>query len=194
MVSPDRRMTVEFRCRPDESMLMVVNRPAGSVELQLQSDRDEFWRPQEVLWAPDSTRLIVNGSASAYASFDFLLIDLSGARVIRRDITADAHRDMFERFPPCRASGMELNECMREPGYANMSAIAWTRGSSALLVFAEVPCSSSFGGIMCQVMGYEVHASNGLILDKITARQMKTRWQKHMAWPMRVPEAPQYRN
>jgi len=75
----------------------------------------------------------------------------------------------------------------------NMSAIAWTRGSSSLVVFAEVPCSSSHGGIMYQVMGYELDVPTGRILARMSALEFKRRYQADMAWPMRIPDQPSYK-
>ena len=75
-----------------------------------------------------------------------------------------------------------------------MSAIAWTRGAKAVVVFAEVPCSSSYGGIMCQVMGYELDVATGRILSRMTPRELKRRFQSQMAWPMKIPDAPVYKS
>src|SRR5580692_4814066 len=39
---------------------------------------------------------------------------------------------------------------------SNMSAVAWVPEKSAIFVMAEIPRSSSYGGIMCQVLGNSV--------------------------------------
>ena len=192
--SPDRRITLQFRCHERQRISVRVTRASGGIDdSPVAVEGDVLWRPQEVLWSPDSQRFVVNGGSSAYSGFTFVVFDIT-ARVITRDITTPAQRDMFDRFPPCKAAFVIPQDCATVPGYANMSAIGWTRNSSAVLIFAEVPCSSTYGGIMCQVMGYEVDATTGRILQTVTARQMKSRWQKYMAWPMRIPDPPKYHN
>jgi hypothetical protein len=73
-----------------------------------------------------------------------------------------------------------------------MSGVSWVRGSTAVVVMAEVPCSSSYGGIMCQVQGYELDAANGSILKRMSAAELKKQWQHKMAWDMHIPDHPQY--
>ena len=72
-----------------------------------------------------------------------------------------------------------------------------TRLTEAQTDFAmkpEVPCSSSYGGIMCQVQGYEVNVPTGSIAMRLTARDIKARWQSHMAWTFHIPDPPEYRS
>ncbi|HEX3742088.1 MAG TPA: hypothetical protein VHV29_20475 [Terriglobales bacterium] len=78
-----------------------------------------------------------------------------------------------------------------DPEY-NMSGLAWADRSSAVIVMAEVPFSSSYGGIMCQVLGYKLDTVTGKILQRMTARQLKSRWQHAMAWQLRTPHPPTY--
>ena len=73
----------------------------------------------------------------------------------------------------------------------NMTGIDWA-SPSTILVMAEVPCSTSRGGIMCQVMGYELEVPTGRIRRRVDAKQLKLHWQKSMAWNFRVPEPPLY--
>jgi len=101
---------------------------------------------------------------------------------------------MVASFPPCKAKYRDARTCQQieaNPQF-NMSGIAWVNGHFAILVVAEVPCSSLYGGIMCQVKGYKVNAENGQILEQMTASQLSSRWQKSMAWHFRVPEPPEY--
>ena len=46
---------------------------------------------------------------------------------------------------------------------------------------------------MCQVMGYELDVPTGRILGRMTARELKLRYQAQMAWPMRIPDKPSYK-
>jgi hypothetical protein len=57
---------------------------------------------------------------------------------------------------------------------------------------AEVPSSSSYGGIMGQVEGYEIDSVSGRILKRLSATQFKTLWQSEMAFTMRIPEPAAY--
>jgi hypothetical protein len=157
---------------------------------------DELWRPQEVLWAPDSTGFVINGSPSAYAGFAFVVYRVGAENVIPTDVTNLAQRDMVQTFPPCKARHISNAECgaiEKEPEF-NMSALAWSRGGAAVIVFGEIPCSGQYGGIACQVMGYEVAVPTGKILDRMSAPELRRRFQSDMAWPMKVPGPPEYRS
>lgn len=95
-----------------------------------------------------------------------------------------------------RAKGIDMSDCRRierDPAF-NMSGLAWTGDSTAIVVMAEVPCSSSYGGIMCQVLGYELSAADGRVLRRLAAKELKNRWQDEMAWEMRIPEPPVYKS
>jgi hypothetical protein len=137
----------------------------------------------------------VNGSESVHAGNDFVVYRIDSDRISPARIGAAAQRDLAATFPPCKASGLDKKACQRIAASAefNVSAIAWTRGSSRLVVFAEVPCSSSYGGIMCQVMGYELDVSTGRVLLRMPALELKRRYQAQMAWPMRIPGKPIYK-
>jgi hypothetical protein len=128
-----------------------------------------------------------------------------------RDVTEEAQRDMLKEFPACKAAYPDADDaegCQKasrpdagactkteaDPKYSpeyNMTGIDWVNASS-VLVMAEIPCSALYGGIMCQVMGYELEVPTGRILKRIDAKQLKLRWQKSMAWNFRIPEPPQY--
>jgi hypothetical protein len=102
---------------------------------------------------------------------------------------------MVATFPPCRALNADDSNCKRmeaDPDF-NMSALTWTQSSSSIVVFAEVPCSSSYGGIMCQVQGYELDAKTGQIMKRMDVRELKRGWQSSAAWNIRIPEPPEYK-
>ena len=73
-----------------------------------------------------------------------------------------------------------------------MSGLTWVRGSSAIVVMAEVPCSSSYGGIMCQVQGYELNVPAGTIAMRMTVRQLKARSRSDISWNMHIPDPTEY--
>ena len=48
--------------------------------------------------------------------------------------------------------------------------IDWIHGSSGVVVMAEVPCSTYMGGVMCQVLGYELSMPSGKIVRRMEPR------------------------
>ncbi len=171
----------------------VVRRDGPATPIKLAAS-NAYWRPEEVLWAPDSRAFLINGSENAYAGNAFLVFRVGANSVGVTEPTTVAQRDMLRTFPPCQAANREEEICKRleeHPDF-NMSALGWTRGSAAVVVFAEVPCSSAYGGIMCQVEGYEVDSATGKILTRWSAQEMKNEWQKAAGWAIRVPEPPEY--
>jgi hypothetical protein len=197
--APNGAARVEVRCGgldPRRRVVLSITPRSGlPADVPIELEPGSAWRPLEVLWAPDSRRLVVNGSESGSAGNDFFIYHVAPKPSAAAKITAAAQRDMVQTFPPCKAAGLDHADCQRmakNPQF-NMSAVAWTRDSAALVVFAEVPCSSIFGGIMCQVMGYELDATTGRILTRMTAPELKRRYQAHLAWEMRIPEKPIWR-
>jgi hypothetical protein len=191
---------IEELCRKStpedvETMVLRVIYGDGAVQDIVPEIPGTAWQPTEILWSPDSKAFIVNGSENAYAGFSFVVYQVSGERIIVSQPTEKAERDMVRRFPPCQARDLDSDTCKRleESPYYNMSVIRWTNGSANVIVFAEVPCSSSYGGIMCQVLGYELEARTGRILRRIHARELKRRYQSCMAWTMEIPDHPEYR-
>jgi hypothetical protein len=75
-----------------------------------------------------------------------------------------------------------------------MSGVDWVADSSAIVVMAEVPCSGGYGGIMCQVQGYEPEIPTGKIRERMAPRECKKLWQKSMAWNFHIPDPPEYRS
>jgi hypothetical protein len=149
---------------------------------------------QEVLWSPDSSSLFIDGSDGGEGP-DYVFVYRVGDPDSRSLNVLDAQKDMMRSFPPCKAKDADPNLCAsfaEHPEEINVSAIDWTEGSSAIVVMAEMPCSSAFGGIWCQVLGYEIEVSNGRILRRMEAREFARRWQQSMAWKFRVPDPPEY--
>lgn len=194
IASPDHRSSVEIVCN-----LQKKQYPTYSIRIAA-GDGKSYTAPldegaHELLWSPDSKAFFIDGATSAYAGFFLIVYRVNPSTGIHKNvITRMAQRNMVISFPPCKAYNRDASICGRiavDPQY-NMSGIAWTHDSSAIDVFAEVPCSSSYGGIMCQVLGYELSVPDGRILRRFTARQVQSRWQKLMAWKMNVPDAPVY--
>lgn len=196
--SPDRQKAVVFLCRApgsDAPLRLRIERGADGVHEIDVHHADDVWRPEELVWAPDSSGFLINGGASAYAGFSVIVYVLRPDGVASIDLTRAAQRDMARAFPPCRAQGLSEADCkmIEQSADFNMSAITWTGGGSSLIVVGEIPCSSSFGGIMCQVMGYEIDVPTGRILRRMSARELKRRYQGEMAWDLRIPPRLRFR-
>jgi hypothetical protein len=202
--APDGTVDAQLRCHPavrggDPRPYLRLTLSRGrsqDVDLQSAALSDEYRRPRELLWSPDSRAFFINGGESAYSGFFVDVYRIDGDRVRKVNVTSRAQRDMVAMFPPCRAEGVTKTDCVRmanNPEF-NMSGLAWVGASTAVVVMAEVPCSSLYGGIMCQVRGYEVSATDGRILKRFSATALKQQWQKSMAFEMKVPDPPEIRH
>jgi hypothetical protein len=192
--SPDGKVRVEVLCRAhgtdeDPSLYLRITLPGDrSHEIGLEKGSNEL------LWAPDSKAFFVNGGDTAISGFFVSVYRIENDAVTKLDVTGAAQRDMVTSFPPCNAYNRDGTLCKtieHNPEY-NMSGISWMNDSSALVVMAEVPCSGEYGGIMCQVLGYKLDAETGRILQRMTAHELKKRWQRDMAWQLRIPDPPRY--
>jgi hypothetical protein len=213
ILSPDSRSSIEVFYRPvtiaDHRILQASLRLTTPTQGTREAALPEGFQKIDLLWSPDSNAFFVNGgNGGAYWGF-WVYVYLADDPTNPRDVTEEAQLDMLKEFPPCKAaypnagdavgckkiSRPDEETCVQEeaessPEY-NMTGIDWVNGS-VVLVMAEIPCSTSYGAIMCQVMGYELQVPTGQILKRVDARQMKLRWQKSMAWNFRIPDPPRY--
>jgi hypothetical protein len=196
--SPDGTVEVAVVCltlnRDDVDIALNVKRGRRVWQIALPMVARDQWRPQELLWSPDGQQFIVNGSQNAYAGAAFVVVNLLDAGPQAKEITLPEQIDMVRRFPPCKATPHYDEICRRlerNPNF-NMSAISWTGDSHVVVVMAEVPSNSEYGGIMGQVEGYEIDSTSGQILKQLSAAQLKARWQSEMAFKMTIPEPPTY--
>jgi hypothetical protein len=192
--SPDGKLRVEVRCHNakndnDPIPFLSITLPRG--RLQSINLREGA---RELLWAPDSSAFFVNGGESAYSGFWISVYIIKSDSIAKVDLVHDAQSDMVASFPPCRASNRDESLCRKiteKPEY-NMSGVTWSGGGSAIIVVAEVPCSSLYGGIMCQVLGYKLDAATGRIIQRMNPSELKEKWQSEMAWDLRIPAPPKY--
>jgi hypothetical protein len=166
----------------------------------------EGYQENHLLWSPDSKSFFVNGgNGGSYWGF-WVYVYLADDPAMPIDVVNEARRDMLNAFPPCKAAypnNRDAAGCKEEsrnkdiscdklepdPEYAssyNMTGIDWV-SSSVILVVAHIPCSTSHGGIMCQVMGYELEVPSGRILKRISAKQLKLE-----SRISRIPDPPKY--
>lgn len=191
--APDHRASARVLCQPRKN-----DDPAYSLQVETDSGRTYEVplqeRTQELLWAPDSKAFLVNGSQGGYWGFFVTVYELTPNGFRKLSLTNAAQRDMVVSFPPCKAAKRDPSVCThtsRDPEY-NMSGVGWAQDSKSVFVFAEVPCSSSYGSIMCQVLGYQLGLPSGSILKRLTAPQIKYEWGNMMGWTMHVPDPPIY--
>jgi hypothetical protein len=178
--------------------LLVIQKDGTRVELEPRGMVEA-----ELLWSPDSTSFLVNssdgGEGPQFVEI-YRLHDLKGDPGYAEgpsSLVAAAQHDMVKSFPPCRAKDADAKECAglaEHPESINVAGVDWTRGSSAIVVMAEIPCSSRFGGVMCQVLGYELDASTGRILRRMQPREFAKEWQPSMAWKFHDPGPPEYQD
>ena len=190
VVAPDKATVVEVLYQDGGAYLKVTQHGQPAREIH-----DVFTSPHnDLLWAPDSKAFVVDaGEGMTSPSFvQVYLLDDPQLRAV--DITHDIEQDMVKTFPPCKALFIEPTTCRKiekQPDY-NMTAIMWTKESSSLVVLAQVPCTSNYGGISCQSMGYEVEVPSGKILKRIPPPEFKREYQKFMEQTYDVPIPAQY--
>ena len=194
--SPDNKSVIEvlYRKAKDarQAFLRVITSGGHMREAELPWSFEDI----DLQWSPDSKAFFVNGgNGGGYWGFFVYVFRLDDPKLQPFEITHEARRDMLESFPPCKARGIARKTCSgieNDPQYPNMSGIDWIGSSFAIVVMAEVPCSGSFGGIMCQVKGYELEVPGGKILRRMDARHLKARWQHSMMFKLEIPDPPEY--
>lgn len=190
VTAPDKTTVVEVLYQDGGAYLRVTQPGQPAREIH-----DVFSSPHnDLLWAPDSKGFFVDaGEGMTSPSFvQVYLLDDPQLRPV--DVTHLAEQDMVKSFPPCQALFLDQATCREfeiHPDY-NTTAITWSSDSSAIVVLAQVPCTSNFGGISCQSMGYEVEVPSGKILKQLQPSDFKKQYQKFMEQKYEIPIPPQY--
>jgi hypothetical protein len=170
----------------DIPKLTVVTQ-TGRWELAPDESRDP-WLDLDVLWSPDSRFVALTGHTNTYIEYlRVFAITGSGPREV--DASLQPGQDMVHRFGPYCDRYVGKLRCNLNAEDPNFAAITWT-DHNTLVLMSEVPCSTIWGGIMCQLMGYEVDIPSGKILRAMTPREFRARWQHSMAWKFRIPQEP----
>lgn len=168
-----------------------IRKYGGSVSLPDETVQEE------IVWSPDSKCFFMNNSYGAVfnATVDVYCLNEQGFGP--GHITQQAERDMALSFPPCEAANISDEQCAQmeaDPAsYVSVVGLDWIHGSAEMVVMAEVPCDSFWGGIMCQVLGYEIAVPSGKILRRMEPKEFAKRWQRSMAWRFRIPDPPEYK-
>jgi len=182
--SPDHSNRVEVTFLDN---VPVISLYKGKKELELPL----FGIPteEEILWSPDSKSVAVTGSDTGITNWTKIFrVGGEKAELVPLEFV---QRDMATTYPICEGQSVELEVCHAEENgdQFNYATIAWADATTAVIM-AEIPCSSSQGGMMCQVEGYEIDVRSGRILRRMTARELKRRWQSKLAWNLRIPDPP----
>jgi hypothetical protein len=190
IVAPDKTTTVEVLYQEGSAYLRVTQPVKPGREIH-----DVFTSPRnDLLWAPDSKAFLVDAGEGMTSPGFVQVYMLDDPQLRSLDVTHLAAQDMVKTFPPCQALFIDPDACRKieaNPDY-NLTAITWTKDSSALVVLAQVPCTSNFGGISCQSMGYEVEVPSGKILKQIPPAEFRKEYQKFLEQKYEIPEPPQY--
>jgi len=150
----------------------------------------------EIAWSPDSKCFFINSNYNGYVDEIFAVHCVNEPDLGPGHITQQVEQDMARSFPPCEAVLISREQCTEmaaDPDYLGVVALDWIHGSSEMVVMADVPCDTMWGGIMCQVLGYEIAVPSGKILRRMEPKEFAKEWQHSMAWKFRVPEAPKYK-
>jgi hypothetical protein len=198
--SPDKRLAVEVKYQKLEiekgyEILSAYFLLRGENGTTREGVFPAGFQDIDLLWSPDSKGFFVNGgNGGGYWGFWVYVYRIDDPKLEPLDIAGQAQLDMVRTFPPCKASGIDRKICLEleKAPDSNMTGIDWAGGSSTLVVMAEVPCSGGHGGIMCQVMGYELEIPTGRIVRRMKAKEFATNWQKSMAFRFHVPDPPEY--
>jgi len=199
IASPDGKSVVEvsYNTLPDDHDIVsaslrvtTLGRDRGAVQ-PVASVEDE------ITWSPDSRAFFINGNENADA-WDLLAVHILddpdlGPGYIAREVKEDT----FRSLPPCQANPPTVDDCAElgsEPyDYIGVVGLDWIGDSSQMVVMTETPCSSRFGGITCQVLGYEIEVPSGKILRRMEPKEFAKRWRHSMAWKFQIPDPPEFK-
>lgn len=190
--SPDGTRIVrrEFKWDPKSH----ANLPYLGVETATDSwvPHIPFWLDVDALWSPDSQFIAFSGNPNGTTN-GVRVFRVSDSRLSEIDVAREPFEDMLRTFPPCKARYADRKFCstVNSVDDFNFAAVAWADPRTVVLM-GEVPCSSLWGGIMCEVMGYEVDVQSGEIVQRMTAVEFKKRWQHVLAWRFHVPDPPEW--
>jgi hypothetical protein len=195
--SPDGKNAVEitYQATPDYPDIEVASLRVTKLGRNIGDVGPVASVQDELTWSPDSKAFFINGNNNANG-WDLVAVHLlDDPGLGPGDITREVEQDMVRSFPPCQAKDPR-DDCAalaaKPDDYIGVVGLDWIGNSSRIVVMAEVPCSSSMGGIMCQVLGYEIDVPSGKILRRMEAKEFARRWQRSMAWKFHIPDPPEY--
>jgi hypothetical protein len=188
-------VAVTYRSDPQYPDILVANIEVLRLGMKLGAVVSVGAVQDELVWSPDSKAFFLNGNNNGYSDYHVAVHVLDAPSLGPGYITDEVEKDMAQSFPPCRAAYTPDNcaELAKNPSdYIGAAAVDWVGDSSRIVIMAEVAPSSSMGGIMGQVLGYEVDVPSGKIERRMTAQEFGRRWQHSMAWKFHIPGPPEY--
>lgn len=197
--SPDGRNSIQVRYKtnPSDAEIRIASLLVSSGSRRLGEIGPVARVDDEILWSPDSRAFFINGNNNANADEHVAVYRVDESHLRNSNVTKAVEKDMARSFPPCRATDL-IDNCERltkhPDEYVGVVALDWIEGSSGVVLMAAIPCTSAMGGIMCQVLGYEVAVPDGTILRRMEPREFAQRWQPSMAWKFRIPAPPSYQD
>jgi hypothetical protein len=197
IVSPDGKSAVElsYKTLPDDPDIFSASlrvrslgRDRGEVDLVASVE-------DEIRWSPDSKAFFINGNDNGYGDDHLAVYLLDDSHLVRVYISREIEQDMVRSFPPCQAKNADDNcaELAADHDYFGVVGLDWIGSSSKIVVMAQVTCSSSMGGIWCQILGYEIEVPSGKILRRMEPKEFAKRWQHSMAWKFQLPDPPEFK-
>jgi hypothetical protein len=196
IVSPDGNsyLQVEYKRNPLNEDSLADLRVVSGGKL-LGAARTPGFVEDEVLWSPDSRAFAISGSSNANTDYRSFVYILNPSGLTRINPARAALRDMVRSFPPCRAlyATEDCHDVVKHPSdWIGVAVIDWVNDSSCVVVMTEMNESSIVGGILGQVLGYEIEIPTGKILRRMEAKEFASRWQPSMAWKFNIPDPPEY--
>ncbi len=160
VASPDSKKIAVFE-KLELSILKEKTKLLGLADVQ-------FTPLSEVLWSPDSQALAITWSDGGYVgTWRPRVFLVARGRVQEARVVEEMLKDFAVRFT-CEKLG-DLKDS------ANVAVLHWIKGSSKLLLVAEVPNHSSCKD-MGSVMGYIVSVPSGKVLQRLSLRQLRAQW------------------
>jgi hypothetical protein len=198
IASPDSKSAVEvsYNRLPDDPDIVAASLRVTTLGRHRGEVQPVASVQDEISWSPDSKAFFINGNENANG-WDLLAVHrLDDPNLGPGYIAHEVKQDTFRSLPPCRANP-PVDDCAglgAEPyDYIGVLALDWIGDSSRMVVMTEIPCSSRFGGIWCQVLGYEIEVPSGKILRRMEPKDFARRWQHSMGWEFRIPDPPEFK-
>ncbi len=133
----------------------------------------------ELAWSPDSKAFVVTASEGGQDGPWFITVfKVENGKVTTNEPVGEVMTKMHDRFP-----------CLGEAD-PNVGAVWWTKGSTQLLVAAEVPARSSCGEKKGQRRGYIVDVSSGKVQFEFDAPRLKEEFSDHLGTRFTRPSLP----
>jgi WD40 repeat protein len=132
----------------------------------------------ELAWSPDSKAFVVTASEGGQGGAWFITVfQVQNVRVTLSEPVEGVNAKMHERYP-----------CLGQED-PNLGAIWWVKGSTQLLVAAEVPARSSCGE-KGQIRGYLIDVPTGKIMYEFDAALLKETFSEHLGRRFTRPPRP----